>query len=312
MVIRDLFTLRIFVLACELKSVTKAAERLNIAVSAASRRIQLLEHVAGAPLLHRKPHGIVPTELGITVMQHARDMIGIEEKLNASIEEHRSGLRGHVRVWSSMAVLEERLACDIVGYLRAHPDVKLDLQERTSRATVDALLNKQTDIGVIVRGLPTDGLEVHDYHGDILAVALPAGHPLAARGSVRLSDLLDEDFISLEPDSATNRLLVDEARRVDRCIRTRTHVTSFGVMCSMIARGLGIGILPQSTLGLLGHSLAIETVPLDEPWAVRTHAICVRNFDELDTAAQGFIAYLRRTRLDEPFPAPTPPAACPG
>src|SRR3954470_14516614 len=40
---QDLKTLRLFVITCELKSLTKAAQRLNLAPSAASRRIRLLE-----------------------------------------------------------------------------------------------------------------------------------------------------------------------------------------------------------------------------------------------------------------------------
>lgn len=297
MIIRDLFSLRLFVLACESKSVTKAAERLHLSVSAASRRLQLLEHEARAPLLVRLPHGISPTAVGLTVLHHAREMIWAGERLDASLEEHRSGVRGLIRIWASMSVLEERLASDITGYLKQNPEVRLDLQERTSSATLEALAHKQTDIGVIVRDMPTDGLTTFDYEGDVLAVALPVHHPLAERTTLRLPDLLEEHFISLEPSSAVHRRITEEARKFGRCLKTRIQVTSFGVMCSMIARGLGIGILPSNALSVLARSLPIRMVQLDEAWARRPHIICVRSSGELDSVSQGFIDYLQRPRV---------------
>jgi DNA-binding transcriptional LysR family regulator len=50
----DLQSLRIFLAACELRSVSKEAESLNVALSAASRRISLLEQEVGASLIVRR------------------------------------------------------------------------------------------------------------------------------------------------------------------------------------------------------------------------------------------------------------------
>lgn len=69
---------------------------------------------------------------------------------------------------------------------------------------------------------------------------------------------------------------------------------SFGVMCLMISRGLGLGVLPQSALETLAGPLGLCMVTLDEPWAVRPHAVCVRSMEELDPASRSFVEYLTR------------------
>jgi len=164
MIRQDLQTLRIFLAACELRSISKAAESLNIAVSAASRRLSLLEQEAKVPLVVRRSHGIEPTAGGITMMNYARNVLRLGEKVRVSLDEHRLGVRGYVRVSASSSALVQHLAKDLSAFAQANPEIKLDLQERPTNATIEAVLNKQSDIGIIVRGPNTDaGLEVTDY-----------------------------------------------------------------------------------------------------------------------------------------------------
>ena len=56
----DWVTLRIFLAALDLGSVTRAADRCSIAPSAAAKRIQLLEANCGLPLLERGARGSEP------------------------------------------------------------------------------------------------------------------------------------------------------------------------------------------------------------------------------------------------------------
>ena len=52
----------------------------------------------------------------------------------------------------------QRLARELSEFVRQNPQVKLDLEERPSISTIDAVLNKQADLGIIVRGFEVEGL----------------------------------------------------------------------------------------------------------------------------------------------------------
>ena len=69
-------TLRLYALICELGSLTKAAESANMAVSAASRRLCLLEEELGSVLFKRLPHGLEPTMAGLAtcVLSHLTEV----------------------------------------------------------------------------------------------------------------------------------------------------------------------------------------------------------------------------------------------
>lgn len=293
MIHQDLQTLRIFLAACELRSISKAAESLNIALSAASRRLSLLEQEAKVPLIVRRSHGIEPTAAGITMMNYARDVLRLGDKVRTNLDEHRLGVRGYVRVSASSSALVQHLAKDLSSFAQANPEIKLDLQERPTDATIAAVMSKQSDIGIIVHGsLTATGLDVIDYASDRLAVALPSRHALARRRSLRLADILDEDAVSLESDTATYRLLSARAAELGRPMRVRIEVRSFEVMCVLVGQGLGYGILPEQVAQHLAQWMGLAVVRLAEPWAQRHHAICIRGREDIALPAQRLIDFL--------------------
>lgn len=293
MIHHDLQTLRIFLAACELRSISKAAESLNIALSAASRRLSLLEQEAKVPLIVRRSHGIEPTSAGITMMNYARDVLRLGDKVRTSLDEHRLGVRGYVRVSASSSALVQYLARDLSSFAQENPEIKLDLQERPSDATIAAVMNKQSDIGIIVHGSHiAAGLDLIAYGSDRLAVALPLQHAFARRRSLRLADIIDEDAVSLESDTATYRLLSAKAAELGRPMRVRVEVRSFEVMSTLVGQGLGYGILPEHIARHLAEAMGLAVVRLAEPWAVRHHTICMRAGEEMPLPAKRLVEFL--------------------
>ncbi len=289
----DLVTLRLFAAMCEAKSLSRGAEQTNMAISAASRRIRILEEEAGAELVTRRPHGVEPTAAGLTMLRYARTVLRLADQVAASMVEHRAGVRGRVRVYASSSALVQRLAADIAAFTRAHPDIRLDLEERPTTETLEAVQRGQADLGVIVRGTATQGLLSYPYAADRLAVAVPAGHPLDGVPSLRFADLLDEDFVSLDGGTAIYRLITERAREAGRFLRLRVQVRSFEVMCQMVRHGLGIGIMPEEALRPLAHSLGLHLAVLDEPWATRELEVCVSAEEELSAPAERLLSALR-------------------
>ena len=295
---QDLKTLQLFVIACELRSVSRAAERLNLAPSAASRRIRLLEDEARAPLFLRRPHGVEPTAPGLTVLRYARDMLHLTERVNGLLGEHRSGVRGYVRISASSSVLSQCLAGDLSRFARLHADIKLDLDEQPTRATLEALRAKRVDIGAVVEGDNADGVVAFPFGGDRLVVALPRAHALAGRPCLRFADIVAQDLVALDNATAVRRLLDEQARILGQFLRVRVQVSSFGVVAQMVGKGLGIGILPEQAVLPTAEALDLSIVRLDEPWAMRRFALCVRSREDLDPPAQRLLAFLLDSEPD--------------
>jgi DNA-binding transcriptional LysR family regulator len=265
----DMTSLRLFVAICEYRNLSRAAESMNLALSAASRRLKLMEQEVGAPLVKRLPHGFEPTAAGFSVFRYAQMVLHLGDQLSASIADLSAGVRGRVRVFASSSALVQRLAADLAAFARAHPEIRIDLEERPTSDTLEALDRGVADIGVIVRGAPLTGLVTYPYTKDRLAVAVNKSSRFAAAEAVALADLLDEDFVALDVGTAVHRLIDEKVRALGRILKIRVQVRSFEVMCQMVAHELGIGILPEAALRPLAQALGIALVRLDEPWAER-------------------------------------------
>ena len=289
----DMTSLRLFVAICEFRSLSRAAESLNLALSAASRRLKLIEDEVGAPLVKRLPHGFEPTAAGFAVFRYAQMVLHLGDQLSANIADLKSGVRGRVRVFASSSALVQRLAADLAAFAQAHPEIRIDLEERPTADTLEALDRKSADIGVIVRGPPLSGLASFPYAKDRLAVAVNRRNPLAGKQAVRLIELVEEDFVALEVGTAVHRLIDEKARALGHFLRLRVQVRSFEVMCQMVAQGLGIGILPEAALRPLAEALGIALVRLDEPWAERDLDIVTAPDIEPNQATSLLLAALR-------------------
>jgi DNA-binding transcriptional LysR family regulator len=288
----DLQTLRLFIKVCETTSITRGASQSNIALSAASRRIRLLEDACGTALLHRLPHGVEMTPAGRAVLRYARDVLHLSGQLAANLSEYRAGIRGHVRVFASSSALVQRLAGDLSAFGRAHPSIKLELEERPTAEIVEALYQKETDIGVIVRDCDLWQLRILSYAEDRLAVIVPSGHHLSDSRSVSFSQVLKEELVMLDQATAVYKLVAEQARNVGQTPRIRVQVRSFEAMCQMVRHGLGVGILPERAAEPLLAAFNLSLLRLDEPWTRRELAICTRAFDDLDAPAQRLVDFL--------------------
>ena len=272
----DVESLALFVRAAELHSLSKAAEASHIGVAAASRRIALLEHHFRTLLLKRSPRGVEPTAAGITLLGYAKTLLVHLNHINAAMSDHAAGRRGALRILANTSAMVEWLPQDLASFATAHPDIRLIVEERWSTEIVHNLLAGEGDIGVVMEGVSTEGLNVHAYRSDRLCIIAPAGHPLLASQELRFQDVLEHDLIALESSSSMMRLLAEKAVAAEKTLQLRVQVRSFEAVCRMVQAGLGIGILPLQAAKGLAESMNLHARPLADAWAERHMLICVK------------------------------------
>jgi len=105
----DLLTLQLFVAVHEEGTLTRAAARESIAVSAASKRLMELEVALGISLFVRQAKGMTLTPAGETLLHHARQMLFNVEKMGLELGEHSHGIRGYVRMLANLSAIKQSL-----------------------------------------------------------------------------------------------------------------------------------------------------------------------------------------------------------
>ena len=126
----------------------------------------------------------------------------------------------------------------------------------------------------------------------ITRLVVPTGHALARRKAVRLADALPYDFVGAHTGSAINNQLTRAAAETGQPLRLRIQVTSYDALCLMVNAGLGVGVMPRGSAALYRGTLAIRTITLNEPWARRQLALCVRSEESLSSVARLLVDHL--------------------
>jgi len=129
----DLVDLRLFLMVVEAASITHGAARAGMALASASERIRLMEDSLGAPLLERNRRGVRATPAGSALVHHAQLVIQQLERMRAELSEYAEGLRGRVRLFANTTATAEFLPAALGPFLSLHPQIDIDLEERSSR-----------------------------------------------------------------------------------------------------------------------------------------------------------------------------------
>ncbi len=290
----DLTDLSLFRHVAEAGSITGGAARANLALAAASTRVRGMEAEIGAQLLYRGRGGVTLSPAGHALLVHARRLLEGADRMREDLGHFGGGGGGQVRMLSNTNALTEFLPEALGRFLAAHPQVTIDLQERLSDEIVGLVAEGVADLGIVAATADTAMLETYPFRTDRFVLVVRAGHELASRDQVCLEEVLHLDFVGLDQASAVQRFLTDRAQRLGRKPKLRVRLRSFDAVCRMVEAGVGVGIVPESTIRGTARSLAIESVPLRDTWAVRQLLLCTRNLAALAPHARRLADHLMR------------------
>ena len=265
----DLVSVRLAVACAQHGSLTLAAQQAHLALAAASRRIRDLESAVGEPLFERHARGVRPTAAGRVFVKHGLRLLQALEQMGGKLADLRQGIARHLRLCASTAAISQFLPPLLAAHGRAHPEVRVDLEELVSEHVAAALREGRCDLGVFVEGPDTTGLQVRPFRRDELVVVLPRRHRLAGRSPLPFAQALDEDWISLNTGAAMLQQQQQAALAANRPLRLRMQVRSFDAVCHLVASGLGLAVLPKAAVLPIIQATGLAWRPLADAWAQR-------------------------------------------
>ena len=257
-----------------------------------SRQISSLEAaLGGAALFDRLPRGVRLTEAGRVLVPHAE---AVAESLRGAVRELaalREVAGGRVR-FGAFATADSVLVPRVLAAFRdRHPGVLLSREEGLTPRLLDRLASGHLDLAIVstTGRAPLDAYGLHHLLDESLYVAVPAGHPLAGQGPVRLAQLADSDWISGSP--RPEGTLLDAALRQGFRPRIAHVVAEWTAKEGYVAAGLGVALVPSLAARAVRADVALVPV-LDEGAPARAvYAATVRG-RSLSAAGAAFLGVL--------------------
>ncbi|WP_211288811.1 LysR family transcriptional regulator [Actinophytocola xinjiangensis] len=269
-------------------SFSAAAQALRYTQSAVSRQVAALEEDAGAVLFDRRPRGVVLTEHGRCLLGHAEavlDRLDLARRDLAAVGELSAGRLRVGAFATAGAVLVPRA---LAAFRTAHPGVELSLSDGRSAALLARVLGGELDVAVVTAP-PADGVVLRHLLDDPLLVALPLGHRLAARRTIRLTELAEESWIA--GSTTVEDTLIGACLRSGFRPTVRHVVGEWTAKQGLVAAGLGITLVPGLAAGSVRQDILLKRLRAEEVTPRAIHA-ATREGATPPPAAESFLGHL--------------------
>lgn len=236
--------LKYFVEVARRGSFRGASEKLNVAASAISRQVRLLEEEYGTPLFQRGIKGVELTAAGEAFLVYAKGVDAERERLRESIDALTNLRRGHVRVASIDGIAAGPLADIIAAFRAEHRGITFEVRSMGTEAVAEAVRNGDAEIGIAFYSTSTDQVRVVKRVSDPLCAIVDRMHPLARSRKVKLADVLAYPVALPDPNFGIRRLIdaVCLARKLRPQIALETN--SIETLRGYARSGAGPTLLP--------------------------------------------------------------------
>ena len=279
---------------------TRAASLLHVAQPALSRQIQSLETELGVRLLERRPRRVTVTDAGQIVVHRARRALAEIQSVHAELRELSGLVAGHLTIGLTHAPGALDIAKLLADYGTRHPAVMLTLREGLSHELADQVRDDELDLALVLEGDPTwpDGLDWTHLASEPLVLVTAATHPLARRQRVRLAALRDERFVMFRAGATIRSAVTAAAQKAGYEPKVAFEVSEPTRLRSIVAEGLGVGILPRSDANAPGPPTTWAA--LGDPALQHRLAAIARTGREHSPASRAFLGVLAVARMSAP------------
>lgn len=244
-----------------LSSFSAAATELGYTQAAVSQQIAALENDLKTQLLTRRP--VSPTEAGARLLEHAEPILLRLDAARADVTRMTKTPAAALTVGVTPLAGASTLAAALAELRNRMPRLEITVQAAARQRIAIAAARGELDLAL------TDGLTAPDdslpqqapvtaigLSEENVGVVLPAGHPLAARRTLRLQDLADARWI--EADNVAPPLAEVRRHAGTEGFKPALRYTGKDVLTliALAAGGHGLTLLPKSVLSNRGITSA--------------------------------------------------------
>src|SRR5258707_6947130 len=274
----DLVDLQLFIAVANQRSLEGGALRLSRALASASPRLKGLEAALGVSLLKRGRRGVELTAAGESLLDHARIIIHNVEAMRGDLAAYASGIRASVHLLTNTSGLSEHLPKALAAFVREHPDINVDVEERESTDIAVAIASGAADLGFAAEHALPDNFERFSFSEDRLMLVAARHGDFAGRRQIDFQEVAGRDFVGLTNSTALQVHIAKHAARLGVRLRFRARLRDFDAICQLVAADVGIAGVPESAPRRCARSMPITMIRIRDAWANRRLAICARSF----------------------------------
>lgn len=228
-----------------------AAEKCFITQPTLSMQIQKLEDSLGVKLFDRSKQPVVPTEMGIEIINQARIVLKESNKITEFISDKSGEIKGALKIGVIPTIAPYLLPQIITAFMSKYPHVQLMVWEYTTAQIIQELKTGQLDCGIMATPLQDKSLnEIPLFYENFVAY-ISKSSMLIKKRTISINDIdLEELWLLNEGHCMRNQILnICQMKKASQKAKHFEYNTdSVETLKRMVDLNNGITILPELSL----------------------------------------------------------------
>lgn len=231
-----------------------AAEACFVAQPTLSVAIKKLEDELGVVLFERGGAEVSVTPLGAQIIAQAERVLEQTAAIKELAKQNKDPLAGPLRLGVIYTIGPYLLPPLVKKLIDTVPQMPLLLQENFTVRLLELLRQGELDAAIMALPLPEHGMSMQTLYDEPFVVALPKGHPWAARKEVPAEDLKSETMLLLGNGHCFRDQVLEVCPEMARFstpgngIQRTFEGSSLETIRHMVASGIGLTVLPRTSV----------------------------------------------------------------
>ncbi|MXV49996.1 LysR family transcriptional regulator [Pedobacter sp. HMF7647] len=241
-----------YIVAVDLyRSFVLAAEKCFVTQPTLSMQIQKLEETLGAKLFDRSRQPVTPTEIGIQIIEQAKNILAESAKLKELISIQKGEIKGELKVGIIPTIAPYLLPKLIPVFTNKYPELKLQVWELTTEQIVQQLKTGLLNCGVLSTPLEESSLSETPLFYENFVAYLCKGSPHLKKKSIVAEDIDPAELWLLNEGHCMRNQVMNMCnlkRTVNEERNFEYNTGSIETLKRMVDLNQGITILPELSL----------------------------------------------------------------
>lgn len=254
--------LEYFKIICNLKSFTKAAQKLHITQPTITMAIKKLEDDLGMSLFNRSNKGITLTKQGEIFYERVDEILNLLENAVLEMKEHKKERKEIIKVGIPPIIGYYVYSEIFATYKKDNPNIELEICERGSAEVIRLLENDELDVGIIILETSVPLIEANKVKQEEIVVCFSNESDLNKLESISFEDLKNEDFIFAKDGTYIRRKILAQCEKYNYDPNVIFNAAQIITIMEMITNSIGISFL-TSYMAKKNHNIVSKS--LNEP-----------------------------------------------
>ena len=275
---------------------TAAATELDVSQPSVTQTLRELERIVEAELFLRTARGMLTTRAGEVMVRRTKLMFHELQQARDDIAAQLGSITGRIVVGALPLASTLLVPRAVTRLKQEYPDLLLTILEGTYESLLAGLRCGDIDllVGVLRYPIPCNDIVQEKLFEDLLSVVGRHGHPFASAQSLRLSDVIDSEWV-LPYKGAPSRKAFEQAMNAAGLPLPRNAIESNALVTlrALLIESDRLSILSRNQIHYEELHGMLSVLPIDMRGSERPIGITTRADAKRSVGLNALLQYLR-------------------